>query len=357
MNEMTAQNLHAFLLQREKEFEDALSNPEMKFAQECHFAKQQILKNDYSLQIARENPQSLKNAITNVAAIGISLNPALAQAYLVPRDGMIVLDVSYRGFIKLATDAGVVKWCRAELVYDSDGFEYYGAFREPKIVSNPFSPAGRGEIVGAYCVAKTEEGDFMTEIMTTEQINQVRDTSAVFIAAVKKGEDTSVWHKWYGEMARKTVIKRAAKTWPYSSGKHRLDKAVEVVNQHEGFSLSAFTVEEKETYDELMSADDCLAFFVFNKSLPVSTTIALHNSGAKGGKVALKERANELMRRAGEEVANYVAQLEDCCEEDALLGAVEIVDELSEDVREYLMNMLTPSTQEWLREGLRKSNE
>ncbi len=354
MSEMTAQNLHAFLMQRERDFEAALSNKELTFARECHFAKQQILKNDYSLQIARDNPQSLKNAITNVAAVGISLNPALSQAYLVPRDGMIVLDVSYRGFIKLATDTGVVKWCRAELVYESDKFVYRGAFQEPTLETYPF--ANRGSIVGVYCIAKTVDGDFMVEVMTLGEINQVRDTSKAYQYAVREKKENSVWHKWYGEMARKTVIKRASKTWPYSDGRQRLDTAVEVVNQHEGMELSAFSVEDKEMYDDLMGKDEPLAFLVFNKGLPVSTSIALHNSGAKGGKVALKDRANELMRRGQDELETYVAQLEECHEEDAGLGAVEMVMELSDEVREYVINRLTPETQAWINEGL-KSNE
>lgn len=353
MNDMTAQNLHSFLMQTEKEFSRALSNPEMTFIQECHFAKQQILRNDYSLQIARQNPQSLKNAITNVAAIGISLNPALSQAYLVPRDGMMVLDVSYRGFIKLATDTGVVKWCRAELVYERDDFKYHGAFKAPELITYPFSE--RGEIVGVYCVAKTEDGDHMVEVMTVAEINQVRDTSKAYLKAVKDGKTNSVWHMWYGEMARKTVIKRASKTWPYSSGRQRLDKAVEVVNQHEGMALSQFTVEEKEMYDYLMSKDDALGFLVFNKALSTSASIALHNSGAKGSKVALKERSNELMRRGQEELDTYVAQLEDCHEEDAILGAVELVIELYDDVRAYIINRLTPDTQSWLNSGLENS--
>jgi recombination protein RecT len=47
------------------------------------------------------------DAVTNIAAIGISLNPAKKQAYLVPRDGRICLDISYMGLMDLAMADGL----------------------------------------------------------------------------------------------------------------------------------------------------------------------------------------------------------------------------------------------------------
>src|SRR5574341_447621 len=53
------------------------------FEREAQFAIQCITASDYTLKIALENRQSVVNAVTNIAAIGISLNPAKKQAYLV----------------------------------------------------------------------------------------------------------------------------------------------------------------------------------------------------------------------------------------------------------------------------------
>ena len=76
-----------FLNQLESHFIDLNhgNQNDLNFAKECEFALQILSKNDYLLGIAKTNPFSLKSAISNVAAIGISLNPALAYAYLVPR--------------------------------------------------------------------------------------------------------------------------------------------------------------------------------------------------------------------------------------------------------------------------------
>src|SRR3546814_4153463 len=93
----------------------------------------------------------------NVASTGLTLNPAHGHAYLVPRDGAIVLDISYKGLIKIATDTGSVLWARAECVYGKDTFRYHGPAAMPEHEADPFSE--RGEIVGAYCIAKTPRSE------------------------------------------------------------------------------------------------------------------------------------------------------------------------------------------------------
>lgn len=201
---------------------------------EANFVKQIVMRGgpdagrNYLLKVANENPQSMLYAVTNIAAIGLTLNPAEHLAYLVPRDGAIMLDVSYRGLIKLATDCGSIEWARAELVYDSDHFEYLGPAQAPIHRADPFQ-SDRGEFRGVYCIAKTAKGDVLTEVMSAEQIYMVRDTSMAY-ARKKQGP----WVDWFDQMAKKTVIKRASKTWPRTATIQRLDTAISIVNEHEG---------------------------------------------------------------------------------------------------------------------------
>src|SRR5262245_60940582 len=49
---------------------------------EAGFARQAILKDERLLQA---DPDSIKNAITNVAAVGLSLNPIKQHAAILPR--------------------------------------------------------------------------------------------------------------------------------------------------------------------------------------------------------------------------------------------------------------------------------
>ncbi len=219
---------------------DAMSKAEPKFTElskqagvpvswqiEANHARQLIEKNDYSMKVANSNPKSLRDAIINVATVGLSLNPAQALAYLVPRDGNIVLDISYIGLLKLATDTGMVVWARAEMVHGSDRFKANGPAAMPDHEYDPFSE--RGDFRGVYCIAKLHNGDILAEFMSAQQIYDVRNTSMAYLKA-KKGP----WVTWFDQMAKKTVIKRAFKTWPKTDGSERLAEAIGILNEHEG---------------------------------------------------------------------------------------------------------------------------
>jgi recombination protein RecT len=206
-------------------FAAVLSDQSISFEREAGFAIQVLQQNDFSLGVAMKNRQSVINAITNIAAIGISLNPAKKQAYLVPRDGRICLDISYMGLIDLAVSTGSIKWAQANLVHENDNFALNGYDAPPTHVFNPFSK-DRGEIVGAYVVAKTADGDYLTETMSRADIDGIMNRSQ----SVKSGK-SSPWKTDYGEMAKKTVVKRASKYWPKTD---RLDVATHHLNTDGG---------------------------------------------------------------------------------------------------------------------------
>lgn len=201
---------------------------ERTFDVESLFAMQLLTKTDYAMKVANENPQSVRNAMFNVASTGLTLNPANAYAYLVPRDGAIMLDISYKGLIKIATDAGSILWARAEVVHADDKFTYNGPAAMPEHHANPFKK-DRGDVIGAYCIARTVDGDVLTEVMDMTEIEKIRGKSMSY-AKKKSGP----WVEWFGEMVRKTVIKRASKTWPYSSRMEKLHEAIEIANNAEG---------------------------------------------------------------------------------------------------------------------------
>lgn len=198
----------------------------VNYDKESIFAMQALMKNSFAMDTANKNPQSVHLAMINVASTGLTLNPANGYAYLVPRDGQIVLDISYKGLIKIATDSGAVVWARADIVYSDDQFTYHGPAKMPDHTADPFK-AERGEIVGCYCIAKTKDGDILTEVMPMLELAKIRAKS---MAYAKK--NSGPWVEWFEQMAKKAVIKRASKTWPYTDD--RLAQAVEVANEGEG---------------------------------------------------------------------------------------------------------------------------
>jgi recombination protein RecT len=210
----------------EKEFKQT-NDYGLNFAKEAGFALQLLSGNDYLLKAAKSNPEALEYALINLASIGISLNPALKESYLVPRGGKICLDISYMGLIKLATDTGSIVWVQAEIVKKNDKFTYNGVGQAPTHNADFFSD--RGEVVGVYAVAKLASGEFLSTVMSKTECDSIRDKSS---QASKSGP----WQTFPEEMMKKTVIKRASKLWPKSE---RLDTAVDVLNQHEGIDFNS----------------------------------------------------------------------------------------------------------------------
>lgn len=196
----------------------------VNYEKESMFAMQAIMKTDFAMKVANENPRSVQMAMINVASTGLTLNPANGYAYLVPRDRAIHLDISYKGLIKIATDTGSIEWARADVVYESDSFTYHGPAAIPVHVADPFKK-DRGEIIGVYCIAKTHSGDILTEVMDRAEIDKIRSKSMA-----KSGP----WFEWFVQMCKKAVIKRASKTWPYTEKSSRIDQAIEIANVSEG---------------------------------------------------------------------------------------------------------------------------
>ena len=213
-------------------FNQALSDQSITWQKEQQFAIQAFQKNDYLAKVAMANPSSAQNAIINVAAIGITLNPAAKLAYLVPRDGGVHLDISYMGLLHLAQVSGAIQWGQCKLVYASDTYESNGLDSAPTHKYNAFGD--RGAVVGGYCTVKTAQGDYLTEEMSLAEIKQVETSSKA-----KNGP----WKNWWDEMARKTIVKRASKYWPRVE---RLDMAVHHLNTDGGEGFADETEQQAE---------------------------------------------------------------------------------------------------------------
>lgn len=209
------------------------------FKREASFALEALQNNSFLQKTASENPDSLKRAILNVAAIGLTLSPVHKHAYLVPRDGKVMLDLSYKGLVQLAIDAKALRYVQAENVFSKDRFILRGRGQEPIHERNPFDTE-RGDYIGSYCVAQTYHGDFLVETMTDAEIFAIRDRSQSFIA-FKSGKARSCpWDTDTGEMCKKTVIRRASKSWPMTDTREseRLAKAINVFDETESIDVS-----------------------------------------------------------------------------------------------------------------------
>ena len=185
----------------------AIANDKNAFKKEAFFAIQALTKNDYLANIARANPDSLRFAILNIANIGLTLNPVNGLAYLVPRDGQVMLEPSYKGLVSFALETGFVDQIFAEVVRENDEFLYLGKDKAPSHKFNPFQE--RGEIIGFYSLVKFSNGMILCEVMNMAEINSIRMRNP----AEKKGVH-SPWKSDFEAMGKKTVIRRSLSLVP-----------------------------------------------------------------------------------------------------------------------------------------------
>lgn len=113
------------------------------------------------------------------------------------------------GLIKRMRNSGEISTVNAHVVYSNDQFVYEIVNGEQIINHRPEIIGNRGKPAGAYCIVKLKDGDVHVEFMTIDEIEKARRAG--------KSADKGPWVDWFDEMAKKTVIHRAAKRVPTSS--------------------------------------------------------------------------------------------------------------------------------------------
>jgi len=262
---------------------EAINNAEMlDFAKESSFAYQILQGNSY---LASANQESIVNAIVNIARIGLTLNPALKLAYLVPRkinkELHCILDVSYMGMIKILTDAGAVKNMTANVVYEKDFFDHEmgtNAFLKHK---KTFAKE-RGEKYASYAIAYFRDGGSQFDIMRRDEVEQIMKSSEAYKSDKEKGTKYSPWMAWEDEMWKKTPIKRLFKFLPK---KNLSDEVIAMIaNEHynELADLSESNTKNEKYADIFEDADVVETKEPERKSLdPASFQIYINDICAK----------------------------------------------------------------------------
>lgn len=217
------------------------------FLRETSFAIQAANSNSY---LSTATPQSVGKAVWNVAITGLSLNPLLKLAYLTPRkiNGAVeaVLMPSYIGLCKLITDTGSVTKIEARIVYKDDDFALeYGT--ETKLHHRPKFNNKDNNMMLVYAIATLTDGRTQFEVMTIDEINIIRDKSDGYMAFKNGKTQSAIWVDHYGEMCKKTVVKRLTKYLPKSLHNDKWTKVMQAVDfDNHDYSAS----NEQQTYIE-----------------------------------------------------------------------------------------------------------
>lgn len=166
------------------------------------------------------DPLSVIEAIREAAALGLEPTGVLGEAWILPYKRTARLSVGYRGLLKLIRRSRGVSFVDTQLVYMNDPFHVrFGT--SPAIDHEPFmfgerDPetrellAERGGYRGAYAWAQIVGSEHpLIEWMPLIDIEAVRDQSPSV-----KAKQPSPWDNHFGEMARKTPLRRLSKRLP-----------------------------------------------------------------------------------------------------------------------------------------------
>ena len=188
---------------------------ETQFKKEVSFALQHVSKNK---MLSQADGQSVMQSILNTVQVGLSLNPVLKLGYLVPRydrqsrKSICAFEPSYQGLVKLATDSGSVVSVASHLVYENDEFQV--SYGTNESVEHKPTFKNKGDIIAVYAVATLPDGGKMVDVMDIDEVNEIRERSDSYSAYKADKIKSCVWVTDFGEMARKTVIRRLFKYIP-----------------------------------------------------------------------------------------------------------------------------------------------
>jgi recombination protein RecT len=188
-------------------------------------------------KLAECSGMSILKSMMVASELGLEPGGALGHGYLVPyrvnqaKRGEPARWVNecqfiagYRGLAKLARNSGEIEIVEAHPVYPGDKFVVRrGTVSELVHEPDYLSGNDRGDkAVCYYALARYKSGAVQFEVMTRAQIETImRSTQS-------KG-DYGPWLDHFDEQARKTCIRRLAKSLPLESEKHKdLLRAIEV---------------------------------------------------------------------------------------------------------------------------------
>lgn len=219
---------------------------------ECNFAAQAMLGNPYLVQCAMLYPDHFVNALKNLVLTGMTLNPTLKLAYLVPYKGKVEMQTSYMGKKSFAINTGLVLDIEAYLVYKGDEFEIeQGTNAHVTHKPNPWGNKKKEDILGGYYYIQYPNGTKQFDTMTIAEIDDIRKRSP----SVGKGK-SSPWDTDYAEMCRKTLINRAYKQIPKMGMSEDARKAIEIMNRVDDMAAKDINYGQKLKNDDFDEADE-----------------------------------------------------------------------------------------------------
>lgn len=237
MNDKTLQPWQQAVRTASSRYHHVATDASLRWAQERLHAEAQIRA---SKDLKQALPESISQAVLQAGSMGLTLNPAKRQCYLIPRKAskknpnapiIAYASPSYIGLVHVAVSGGVAKAVRAIEVYRADDFHPGGPFDKP--YHRPTTvPAERTyeKCIGVYALALLGDNVWQYEYMDADTVGRIR--------AMSEFPNGTMWHpeKLWTEGWKKAVVRRLCKLLP-EAGDGRLALATSILDEHEGIVL------------------------------------------------------------------------------------------------------------------------
>lgn len=177
---------------------------QQRFILNCITVIQDMMKDDKKkAQLEKISPETIPVCLAKAAYLGLDFFNG--ECYAIPYGGNLSFQTDYKGEIKLCKrySKNKIKDIFAKVVRQGDFFmeEVDGGKQNVQYRPKPFS---NEQMIGAFAIVVFEDGSMMYDTMSSEDIENVRNTYS-------KVKDSQAWKSSTGEMYKKTVLRRLCK--------------------------------------------------------------------------------------------------------------------------------------------------
>lgn len=177
---------------------------QQRFILNCITVIQDMMKDSKKKeQLEKINPETIPVCLAKAAYLGLDFFNG--ECYAIPYGGNLTFQTDYKGEIKLCKrySKNKIKDIFAKVVRQGDFFmeEVDGGKQNVQYRPKPFS---NEQMIGAFAIVVFEDGSMMYDTMSSEDIENVRNTYS-------KMKDSQAWKSSTGEMYKKTVLRRLCK--------------------------------------------------------------------------------------------------------------------------------------------------
>lgn len=173
------------------------------------FNKQRFLQNcmtvlqDGQNDFSKCEPSTVVRTLLKGAFLGLDFFNG--ECYAIPYGGNCQFQTDYKGEIKLCKQysKNPIKDIYAKVVKEGDIFEEEIKDGQQFVNFKP-KPFNDGEIIGAFAIVLYTDGSMMYDTMSKLDIEHTRQVFS-------KAANSKAWKESYGEMCKKTVLRRLCK--------------------------------------------------------------------------------------------------------------------------------------------------